>query len=186
MSGNENAEGSPPTVLDANSTEGARAGKERPTPHTHQAEPIGAYVGLASAFLGLTCAAVLWLRHSKLILPKPNTLDVALIGLGTARLSRLITRDKVMRPLRAPFTVSERTVPGEAKERAKGSGLIRATGELMTCPRCTAIWAASGLCLTYFASPSVGRVVATILSSSFISDFANHEFALLSHGKRES
>jgi uncharacterized protein DUF1360 len=143
------------------------------------AEPIAGYVALASTFLGLTCAGMIWLRRTKLLLPRPTALDVALMGLATARLSRLITRDKVMRPLRAPFTVAEHGPPGEAKERARGSGLIRAAGELITCPRCTAMWVAGGLSLTYFASPRVGRFVGVLLSSSLISDYTNRKFALL-------
>jgi hypothetical protein len=143
------------------------------------AEPIAGYLALAFTFLGLTCAGLVWLRRNKLLLPKPNALDVALIGLGTARLSRLITREKVARPLRAPFTITERTERAEVKEHAKGSGMIRAAGELVTCPRCTAIWAAGGLCLVYFASPSAGRFFSLILSSSLISDFANRKFAIL-------
>jgi hypothetical protein len=91
----------------------------------------------------------------------------------------LITRDKVMRPLRAPFTVTDRHEPGPTKEHAKGSGWVRAAGELITCPRCTAIWAASGLSLTYLASPSVGRFAGLVLANSLISDFVNRKFAIL-------
>lgn len=142
-------------------------------------EPIGSYVLLASVLLGITNGALLYLRRNKLFLPKPTVLDLALIGLGTARLSRLITRDKVMRPLRAPFTVAEGNGAGEVKEHAKGSGFTRAAGELITCPRCTAVWAASCLSLTYFASPSVGRFAGLVLSSSLISDFTNRAFAVV-------
>jgi hypothetical protein len=142
-------------------------------------EPMRAYFALACGFLGLTGGALLALRGNRWFLPKPDLLDTALIALGTARLSRLITRDKVMRPLRAPFTVTERTTAGQLKERAKGSGLTRAAGELITCPRCTAVWAATGLCLTYFAWPGAGRFVGLILSSSLVSDVANRKIALL-------
>jgi len=144
------------------------------------------YIALASAFLGLTCVALLWVRRKHLVLPKPDALDTALIALATARLSRLVTRDKVMRPLRAPFTVIEGDALDAPKEHARGSGLRRAAGELVTCPRCTAIWAASGLCLTYFASPSTGRFAGMILSSSLISDLVNRKFALLSQESHEA
>jgi len=141
-------------------------------------EPIHGYLVLASVFLGVTGSALLLLGR-KARLPSPGALDAALLGLGTARLSRLITRDKVMRPLRAPFTVEQHEGPGEIKEQPKGSGLTRAAGELVTCPRCTAIWAASCLTITYFASPGVGRFVAMILSSSLVSDFVNRSLVLL-------
>jgi len=143
-------------------------------------EPSAAYLALASAFLCITGTTLIWLRHRKLVLPKPGILDLVLVGLGTARLSRLITRDKVMRPLRAPFTATE---PGEIEERAKGSGMIRAAGELITCPRCTAIWAAGGLSLVYLASPSSGRFAGMVLSSSLISDYVNRRFAILNNAE---
>jgi len=142
------------------------------------AEPISGYVLLASLFVGITSSALVLLRRNRLMLRAPGLLDATLIGLGTARLSRLITRDKVMRPLRAPFTVAEREPAGDVKEQPKGSGLVHAAGELVTCPRCTAIWAASCLSLTYYASPSIGRFAALTLSSALVSDFANRTFAL--------
>jgi len=152
--------------------------EEEHAPPTERREPKAAYLVLASTFLCLTGSALIWVRRKKLVLPKPGVLELVLIGLGTARLTRLITRDKVMRPLRAQFTVSERHGP-EIKEHARGSGMIRAAGELITCPRCTAIWAASGLSLLYLGAPSVGRFGGLLLSSSLISDFVNRSFAIM-------
>jgi hypothetical protein len=106
-------------------------------------------------------------------------LDLALLSLGTARLSRLITRDKVMRPLRAPFTVTQAEPSGEVHEHAEGSGWTRAIGELITCPRCTALWAASGLTVAYYATANVGRFATLVLSSALISDFTNRTLAML-------
>lgn len=148
-------------------------------------EPEVAYLGLAGAYITVTAGTWLWLRRHRHIWPKPGFFDLVLLGLATARLSRLITRDKIMRPVRAPLTAAEIEAGGELKEHAKGSGLVRAAGELLTCPRCTAVWAASGLALGFFASPASARFAGLLLSSSLISDFVNRSFALLNEVNAE-
>ena len=147
-------------------------------------EPDGAYLALAGAYAAVTAGAWLWLRQRRHTWPEPGFFELVLLGLATARLSRLITRDKIMRPVRAPLTAAEIEAGGELKEHAKGAGLVRAAGELVTCPRCAAVWAAGGLTLTYFASPSSARFVGLVLSSSLISDFVNRGFALLNEAPR--
>ena len=67
--------------------------------------------------------------------------DLMLMGVATFKLSRLLTRAKVTMPIREPFATYER--PGAAAEvmmTPRGSGLQRATGELLTCPFCVAQW----------------------------------------------
>lgn len=142
-------------------------------------EPDRAYLALAGTYVVVTAGAWLWLRRHRHIWPKPGFFDLVLLGLATARLSRLITRDKIMHPVRAPLTAAAVEAGGELKEHAKGAGLVRAAGELVTCPRCAAVWAASGLTLGYFASPASARFAGLLLSSSLISDFVNRGFALL-------
>jgi hypothetical protein len=138
-----------------------------------------AYLTLAGLFVGVSSLALVWLRRHQRLLPRARALDLFLLSMGTARLSRLITRDKVMRPLRAPFTVTEAEPSGELRERAGGSGWTRAAGELITCPRCTAVWAASGLTVAYYATANAGRFASLVLSSALISDFTNRGLAML-------
>ncbi len=107
--------------------------------------------------------------------------DLLLLGLATNRLSRLLTRDKVTRAVRAPFTeVEPGASPDEVKERPRPVGdARRAIGELLLCPRCVAVWAAMGLGCGYVLSPTVTRLVAGVLASAAISDFMNAKFATL-------
>jgi hypothetical protein len=60
--------------------------------------------------------------------------DVALLATATAKLSRVIAKDRVTSTLRAPFTrFQEDTGRGEVSEAARGRGAQRAIGELLIC-----------------------------------------------------
>jgi len=142
-------------------------------------ELLRSYAALAGVFVSLTSVAVYWLRRSGRRFPKPSALDVLLLSLGTARLSRLITRDKVLRPLRAPFVATESTGASELREYISGDGMNRAVGELITCPRCTALWAANALSLLYVATPGAARFAGLVLSSALLSDVTNRSIAIL-------
>lgn len=142
-----------------------------------------AYLALAAGYIVATSSAWIWLRRQRHDRHRPTFLDFLLLSLGTARLSRLISRDKILRPVRALVTETEVSEGGELREHAKGSGLVHAAGELVTCPRCAAVWAASALTLGYFSSPRSARFAGLVLSSSLISDFVNRGFALLNEVK---
>jgi hypothetical protein len=144
----------------------------------HEEEPLRGYLAVTALFVAATTIGLVGLRRSRGKIPTPDLLDLFVLGAGTLRLSRLVSRDKVMSPVRAPFTEIERDkANGEARERARGSGAVRAIGELLTCPRCTAMWASGALCLTYFWAPDLGRSVGVILASAAVSDVANRAFA---------
>ena len=71
-----------------------------------------------------------------------------LISIATHKLSRLLAKDSVTSPLRAPFT--RYAEPGGAAEvneevRDQGSSIRHSIGELVTCPFCLAVWVATGL-----------------------------------------
>ncbi|HEY2733186.1 MAG TPA: DUF1360 domain-containing protein, partial [Polyangiales bacterium] len=70
--------------------------------------------------------------------------QLLLLGVSTFQLARLIAKDRVLAPLRAPFTkFQDSSSAGEVHEEARGVGLQRAIGELVTCPYCLAPWVAS-------------------------------------------
>ena len=69
-----------------------------------------------------------------------------LAAAATHKISRLLARDAVTSPLRAPFTSYEGTAgPAELAEDARGQGVQKSVGELITCPFCTSVWVATGL-----------------------------------------
>jgi uncharacterized protein DUF1360 len=98
--------------------------------------------------------------------------DVLLVGIATHKLSRTITRDRVTAPVRAPFTKIAGPGPhGEVTEKARGRGLRRAIGDLLTCPYCTGPWVAGALVCGLVAAPRTTRLVASVFSAVALSDF---------------
>lgn len=145
----------------------------------HEEEPLGTYLAASALFVGLTSACLTALYRTGRKAPIPDTRDIFLLSGATLRISRLIARDRVMSPIRAPFTEVAQEPNGEIHERPRGTGTVRALGELVTCPRCTAMWAAGVLCMSYVWAPNAVRPVSLLLTCSVLSDIANRMIAKL-------
>jgi len=98
--------------------------------------------------------------------------DLLLAGIATHKLSRVIAKDRVTAPLRAPFTeFQEEGGPAEVEEIPRGSGMRRAIGELLVCPFCMGQWVATGLLAGLVVIPRATRFVCSIFAALTISDF---------------
>ena len=98
--------------------------------------------------------------------------DVALIGVASHKLSRLISKDKVTAFIRAPFTEYEGSGgPGELEESVRGTGLRQGIGELLACPYCLGLWVSAGMHVGLLFAPKTTRVVASTFTALTISDF---------------
>ena len=98
--------------------------------------------------------------------------DLVTIGVASHKLSRLIAKDKVTSPLRAPFTeFEEEGGPGEFEESSRGSGARKAIGELLICPYCLGLWVVAAFSVGLLFAPRVTRFVASLFSALTISDF---------------
>lgn len=98
--------------------------------------------------------------------------DVVLGGVATHKLSRLVAKERVASPLRAPFTREQGDGgPAEVEERPRGRGLRRVVGELLVCPFCLAQWLAAGFVQGFVFAPRLTRLVAGMFSIVAISDF---------------
>ncbi|HEY7595942.1 MAG TPA: DUF1360 domain-containing protein [Actinophytocola sp.] len=97
--------------------------------------------------------------------------DTVLLCLATHKASRLLAKDAVTSPLRAPFARYEEPA-GEAElnESVRGSGVQHAVGELITCPFCLGVWVASGLTAGLVFAPRPTRLVLTALTAIATSD----------------
>lgn len=136
--------------------------------------PLRGYLGLLSIYSAGTLSAVAAgkLRGSRLP-DRVSIGDLLLIGLGTHKMSRMIAKDPVLSPVRAPFTRFKGT-SGEAElsEEVRGKGLQHAAGELLTCPFCLAQWIATALTASLVLFPRATRVVAATFTAKAISDLA--------------
>lgn len=128
---------------------------------------------LAATFNALFAAALLLARRAGRELPeRVAAADLLTIGVASHKLSRLLAKDKVTAPLRAPFTEYEETGgPSELEESSRGSGARRAIGELLVCPYCLGLWVVAAFAVGLLFAPRLTRLIATALSALTISDF---------------
>lgn len=117
---------------------------------------------------------------------KVGTRDLFLLGVATHKVSRLITRDWVTAPIRAPFTTYEgSTGAGEVKEKARGQGMQRALGSLFTCPWCTGAWTAAAFGCGFALSPRLTRFIASIFTVETVSDCLHLGYEAAKKGVKE-
>jgi Protein of unknown function (DUF1360) len=135
--------------------------------------PLIAYAVLAGVFNTLCAGALILARRRGRQLPEGADLgDIVLVGVASHKLSRLISKDKVTSPLRAPFTELEGSGgPGELEERSRGRGARKAIGELLICPYCLGLWVVSSFAVGLLFAPRVTRFIASAFSALTISDF---------------
>jgi hypothetical protein len=139
---------------------------------TEDEHPVGGYAALMGAFSAMAGAFVTWMARSGREFPERfDGRDLALMTVATHKASRLLAKDRVTRPVRAPFTsFQENSGQGEVEERARGRGLRRAVGELLVCPYCLSMWIASIFAAGMTVAPRQTRWVASVLSAHLGAD----------------
>jgi len=109
---------------------------------------------------------------------KFSQLDLALLGIATHKLSRIVARDRITGILRAPFVNYVRSAgAGEVEEEPRGRGFQRGLGHLVSCPYCVAPWCATALGFGLIFAPRVTRFFAGILATVTVSDFLHRAHA---------
>jgi hypothetical protein len=135
--------------------------------------PLFSYATLMGIFSALFAGALAAVRWQGRELPERIGLaDLLTVGVASHKLSRLITKDKVTSPIRAPFTeLQEGGGPGEVEESARGRGARKAIGELLICPYCLSLWVVSAFAIGLLFAPRFTRLLAAIFSALTLSDF---------------
>lgn len=135
--------------------------------------PFGPYLAFMSIFASLVGAALALARRSDRELPaRVDPGQLLLVGTASHKLSRLIAKDKVTSPLRAPFTELEgKGGPAELEETSRGTGLRKAIGELLICPFCLDLWVVAAFSVGLLFAPRVTRFIASLFAALTISDF---------------
>ena len=135
--------------------------------------PLRGYVGTMSAYAGLVGALTLFVRTRSRRLPsRLRWDDLAVASVATFRFARLLAKDTVTSPIRAPFTRFEGTSgPSELQEDVRGTGARKAIGELITCPFCLAQWVATLITFGFLIAPRATRFFAYVMTMVAGADF---------------
>lgn len=135
--------------------------------------PLLPYLAFMGIFGTLVGAALTLARRQGRELPEQvGPGELLLVGTASHKLSRLLAKDKVTSPLRAPFTELEgKGGPAELEESSRGTGARKAIGELLICPYCLGLWVVAGFSIGLLFAPRVTRFVASLFAALTISDF---------------
>lgn len=155
----------------------------------HAPDRIRGYRAVAAVYAGGVAAAGLVAartRPAELVLPassRPQAWsDIALVGLSTYKLSRLLTKQKVTSPLRAPFTdYTGPGGPGEVNVEPVGDGWRRSVGELLSCPFCLDVWIATAGAFGLHLAPRSTRFVLSTFAAVGVSDLLHFVHVDLEH-----
>jgi hypothetical protein len=152
--------------------------KEVPSPVAGYADPeerppFLPYLSFMTTFSVLIAAALALAKRQGRELPERVPAgELLLVGTASHKLSRLLSKDKVTSPLRAPFTELEgKGGPAEFEERSRGTGVRKAIGELLICPFCLGLWVIAGFSVGLLFAPRATRFVASLFAALTISDF---------------
>jgi hypothetical protein len=115
--------------------------------------------------------------------PQPSALDLALLSLATHKISRIVAKDAVTSPVRAPFTEFHGGAgDAELHEEVRGTGWRKSVGELVTCPFCLGPWVAGSLVAGSTFAPGLTRAATTVFSAVALSDFRHLGYAAAKAG----
>ena len=133
--------------------------------------PLGTYALLTGTFLAGFGGVLAVAEARNGILRQIGLADIALVGIASHKLSRLVAKDEVSAFVRAPFVEVRVGEDDEIEEEPTGRGPRRALGELLTCPSCVGQWAAVGFVASHLWAPRATRTVASVFVADAISDF---------------
>jgi hypothetical protein len=149
---------------------GAGLARRARAEHRHYAgdadRPLGGYLATMTTYTAVIAGLAAGVRLTGQDIPDGlSGKDLALCALATHKLSRLLAKDPVTSPLRAPFTRFKGTTgPAELQEEVRGSGARKTVGELITCPFCLGMWVATGLTAGLIFAPRPTRLAAGTLA----------------------
>jgi Protein of unknown function (DUF1360) len=134
--------------------------------------PIAGYAVTMGAYAAAVGGLAAWMRASRRRLPERVPAgDLALMTVATHKAARLISKERVTSPVRAPFTRFQGNAgAGEVSETARGHGVRRALGELLVCPYCISLWIATAFAAGFAVAPRPTRWTASVLTAVFGSD----------------
>jgi hypothetical protein len=151
---------------------GGRTGVADDYDPAHQ-RPLTAYTALTVLFGAAAAGGYAALAAAGKAPRRPSAGRTVRLGIATHKLARLIAKDKVTSPYRAPFTrfEEEADTPAELSESPRGSGFRYAVGELLGCPYCLAPWLATALLYGEEVAPGPTGTLTSVLEAITVADF---------------
>jgi hypothetical protein len=148
-----------------------------------QERPLREYAGLMAVYAGLVALLGLAARRTHRLPDSITVGDVALGGVAVHKASRILARDPITSPIRAPFTRLEGVNgPAELRERVRGGGWRRAVGEMLTCPFCLGQWLATLYVFGLAFAPRLTRALAATFAIHAGSDALQVAYTRLENG----
>ena len=140
---------------------------------------VAGYLGALSAFATGVVALTVGGKLSGRSLPdRYDALDLAVGGVATYKFARLVSKDSVTTPLRAPFTkFKENAGSAEVNEEPRDGHAVHTIGELLTCPFCLAPWIRTGYVAGLAISPRLARTWAAVFGVVGLSDALQQLYA---------
>lgn len=134
--------------------------------------PLAGFVAIMGTFGALAAGTTAVGRARGAQLPdRVAAKDVALLAAASHKLARIITKDEVTSPFRAPFVRYEGPAGhGEVEERPRGRGLRKAVGSLLICPNCMGMWTTSAFVAGLVLAPRTTRLAATVFATYAAAD----------------
>ncbi len=143
--------------------------------------PIGSFLAIMGVYLAVVGGLAVLVRRRGRVLPERLGLaDLALLTVATHKLSRILAKDPVTSPLRAPFTTfAGVSGPAELQEKVRGTGVRKAVGALVTCPFCLAVWVATAFLFGLVLAPRATRLAASVLTAVTGADVLHLVYSVL-------
>lgn len=146
-----------------------------------ESRPLAGYLTLMGAYSAATAGAAGLAKLLGRRAPRRfSPWDVTQLAVATHKVSRLIAKDPVTSPFRAPFTRFEGvSAPSELAEEVRGHGLRHSVGELVTCPMCLAQWVATAFTAGLVLAPVPTRLALATFTAIAGADFLQHAYVRL-------
>ncbi|HYO39453.1 MAG TPA: DUF1360 domain-containing protein [Nocardioidaceae bacterium] len=140
---------------------------------------IPGYLAALSVFGGGWAAFARHVVRSGTPLPARYAVtDLLLGGVATHKFARLISKEGVTTPLRAPFTEFQGVAgSAEVNEKVREGHPLHTVGELLTCPFCLAPWISSAYVAGLVVAPGIARTWAAVFTVVGGADMLQHVYA---------
>lgn len=139
---------------------------------------IAGYLAAMGVYASGVAAASLLGRRTGRPLPETYAVQDLVVGaLAAHKFTRIVTKDGVTTPLRAPFTEFEGEIGSAEVAESPREDVRHSFGELMTCPFCMTPWIATAYVAGLALNPRLARAWASTFAIVGGSDFLQHAYA---------